>query len=773
MARFKLYYLILDNMPQRRVVVTGIVQGVGFRPFVYRTARKCSLNGYIMNAGSSVEILLDGSEENIQVFLRKIRQEHPPLAQIRETAVMDIEAGRRFEDFVILKSREDGESNSNIPPDASLCKACVNDIFDNNGRRYLYPFTVCTDCGPRFAAIGMLPYDRENTTIRDFSMCKACTSEYLDVQDRRFRAEPVSCPVCGPKYDLYLAEKKLEVSNPIKDVVDAIDKGKITAIKCIGGTHLVIKTTEEEPVLKLRSILHRKHKPFAIMAKDIDSAMTLAHIDGKEKELLESFQRPIVVLKKKAGAGISELIAPGLHNIGIMLPFSGIHHLLFHYSKEPAFVMTSANIPGEPMAINIEEIMALNSEYSLVHNMRIKNRCDDSVMKIVADREVFLRRSRGFVPQSIELGFESSKNVLALGAELDVTACILKGKRAFLTQYVGNTTRLRTLEFLEEAIYNLMKINRVEKIDLIAVDLHPGFNTSKLGEELAGRFNAQLFRCQHHQAHISSLMAEHDIDKLVGIASDGAGFGLDGTIWGGEVFAAGTGFERCGSLMPQIMPGGDIAAQYPSRMVAGILSRKYPVEELRNMMVEMKGFRNEREIDIVLRQVERRFNTPETSSTGRVLDAISSILDICHERTYEGEPALRLEALASGGNANVELPVVIKKHDNRYMLDTTELLDAVLLAKGYHRNEDIAASAQKALAEGLVDIAIRVARIKGIDSIGISGGVAYNDAIVRHINERAVGEGFKFFTQGRVPCGDGGISLGQAVMAAFNPGAPQ
>ena len=753
-------------MPQRRVVVTGIVQGVGFRPFIYRTAKKCSLNGSIMNAGNSVELLLDGSEENIQVFLRMLRQEHPAMAQIREIAVMNIDAGSKFTDFVILKSREDGESNSIIPPDVSLCKACLNDIFDMKGRRYLYPFTVCTDCGPRFTTIGMIPYDRENTAMTDFSMCKACACEYLDVLDRRFRAEPISCPGCGPKYDLYIEKKKSEVSNPIKEAVDAIENGKIVAIKGIGGTHLVTKTTEDEPVLKLRSLLHRKHKPFAIMVKDFDSAIRFAHINQKERGLLESFQRPIVVLKKKAG--ISGHIAPGLHNIGIMLPYSGIHHLLFHYSKEPAFVMTSANIPGEPMAINKEDILALNSEYSLIHNMRIKNRCDDSVMKIIAGREVFLRRSRGIVPQSIDLEEPNTKNVLALGAELDVTACLLKGKRAFLTQYVGNTTKPGTLEFLEEAIYNLMKINRVEKIDLIAVDLHPGFNTSRLGEELAKRLNAQLIRCQHHQAHISSLMAEHGIDKLVGIASDGAGFGQDGMVWGGEVFAAGTDFERCGSLMPQLMPGGDLATKYPSRMVAGILSRKYPVEELRDMLVEMSGFRNEREIDIVLRQVERRFNTPETSSTGRVLDAISSILDICHERTYEGEPALRLEAQAFEGRANVELPVVIKKHDNRYVLDTTELIDAVLLAKGDHRQEDIAASAQKALAEGLVDIAIRVARNKGIDSIGISGGVAYNDAMVRHMKERAVGEGFRFFTQCRVPCGDGGISLGQAVMAAQN-----
>lgn len=753
-----------------RVIVTGIVQGVGFRPFVYRTAKKFDLNGYVRNAGNSVELLLDGDDKKIQFFLQKLKCEHPPLAAIQDVAVMNTETSERFKDFVILKSREDIEGNSIIPPDVSICKACVKEIFDRSNRRYLYPFAVCTDCGTRFTTIEMLPYDRENTTMRDFLMCRACAREYSDAGNRRFRAEPICCPACGPKYDLYIGEEKLEVSNPIKEAVDAIENGKIVAIKGVGGIHLVTKTTQDEPILKVRTILHRRYKPFAIMARDVDSAMKLAHISRAERRLLESFQRPVVVLRTRAYAGISEHIAPGLHSIGIMLPYSGIHHLLFYYSKEPAFVMTSANIPGEPMATDKDEILSLKAEYSLVHNMRIRNRCDDSVMKIVADREVFLRRSRGFVPQPIELGIESLRNVLALGAELGVTACILKGRGAFFSQYVGNTTKIKTLEYLEEAVYNIMKITKVENIDMVAVDQHPSFNTSRLGEELAGRFDAELVKCQHHHAHIASLMAEHGIDKIVGIASDGAGYGLDGTIWGGEVFAVDNGFERCGGLMPQPMPGGDLAAWYPFRMVAGILSRKYPPDELREILAGMRGFRNEEEIDIVLRQIERKFNTPATSSTGRVLDAISAVLDVCHKRTYEGEPALRLEALASRGEAKVEMPVVIKKLDRRYILETTELLDAVLLARGKYRYEDIAASAQKAIAEGLVNIAIRVAKMRGIDSIGISGGVAYNDAIVRHMKEKAEREGFRFFTQCRAPCGDGGISLGQAFMAAFDPG---
>ncbi|KCZ73102.1 (NiFe) hydrogenase maturation protein HypF [Candidatus Methanoperedens nitroreducens] len=759
-------------MSQSRVIVTGIVQGVGFRPFVYRTAKKHGLNGYIRNAGNSVELLLDGDERNIQDFLERLRWEHPPMADIQGITVIDTETGERFEDFVILKSRGDTEGNSIIPPDIAVCKSCVKDIFDKTNRRYLYPFTVCMDCGPRFTTIETFPYDREKTTMRDFPMCRACAHEYLDVEDRKFRAEPTCCPDCGPEYELYRDEEKLDVPDPIKEAVDAIENGKIVAIKGVGGTHLVTRTTEDEPILKIRTILNRRYKPFAVMARDIDTAAKFAYINRIEKGLLESFRRPIVALRKRAGAGISGHIAPGLDNIGVMLPYSGIHHLLFYYSKEPAFVMTSANIPGEPMAINRDEILSLGAEYSLVHNIRIKNRCDDSVMKVVADREVFLRRSRGFVPRPVELRRESIKNILALGAELDVTACILRGRRAFLSQYVGNTTRLKTLEYLDDAIHNLMEINRVGSIDVVAVDLHPHFNTSRLGEELANRFDARFIRCQHHHAHIASLMAENGIDRIVGVASDGAGYGLDGTVWGGEVFAVENGiendFERTGSLMPQFMPGGDLAVRYPSRMVAGILSRKYPADELRDVLIGIRGFRNEEEIDVVLRQIERRFNTPVTSSTGRVLDAISAVLGICHERTYEGEPALRLEAFASKGEAKVEIPVVIKEIDNRFVLDTTELLDAVLLAREKYRYEDIAASAQKALAEGLAEIAIQAARMRGIDSTGISGGVAYNDAIVRYMKEKALEEGFGFFTQNKAPCGDGGISLGQAALAAFN-----
>jgi len=749
-----------------KIIVKGIVQGVGFRPFVYRTAKKNALRGYVRNAANSVEILIDGKKQNIKRFLKMLENEHPPLAEIFSIDAKQAESQERYDDFYVLKSESKGETDSVIPPDVCVCEKCYREIFDKRSRRYLYPFTVCTDCGPRFTIIEGLPYDRERTTMLEFPMCEECEREYTDALNRRFRAEPICCSKCGPQYELFRDSEKI---SQIQKAAEALDSGRIVAIKGVGGTHLATKTTEDEAILKIRKILHRPQKPFAIMARNVRSAEKITYIDEKEKELLTSFRRPIVLLKKKENK-LSEYIAPQLHNVGVMLPYAGIHHLLFHYSREPAFVMTSANVPGEPMTIKNKEILTLNAEYSLLHNRRIKNRCDDSVIKFVDGKLTFLRRSRGFVPMPIFLNvenFERNSKILALGAELDVTACILKGKNAFISQYIGNTTKLKTLEYLEAAIYNLMELTKVEKIGAVAVDMHPSFNTVHLGVELSKKFKAKLIKCQHHHAHIASLMAESGVGKIIGIACDGVGYGSDGKVWGGEILVGGfNGFERAGSLMPQIMPGGDLATTYPARMVAGVLSKKYSLQELKKILIEIShGFRSEKEIDIVLKQIEQKYNTPETTSTGRVLDAISALLSICYERTYEGEPAMKLEAFAFKGRA-IEMPVIIRKYEGRYVLDTTEILDAVLQMKEKFKSEHIAASAQKAIACGLAEIAVKVAKEEKIDTVGFSGGVAYNGAIVRYIRKKIEKKGLKFLTQTKVPCGDGGISLGQAVIAA-------
>ncbi|MDO9096731.1 MAG: carbamoyltransferase HypF, partial [Candidatus Methanoperedens sp.] len=387
-------------MPQYKVTITGTVQGVGFRPFIYRTAKKNNVQGYIKNAGNSVELLLEGKEAEITNFLDDVKNNSPPLSRITNIDIKPCK-DKKYNDFHILKSEKHGGSESIMPPDVAMCDVCFNEVFDKKNRRYLYPFTVCTDCGPRFTIIESLPYDRENTTMSKFNMCETCRTEYFDPADRRFRAEPVCCPDCGPLYELYRGKENTKSKNPIKDAAIALDSGKIVAIKGIGGTHICARTTDDDAIIKMRTILKRPEKPFAIMARDIGEANNIAYISEQEKELLLSQQRPVVLLSKKNS--LSEYISPGLNNIGIMLPYTGMHHLLFHYSNQPAFVMTSANIPGEPMAIDNDEVLSLDADFSLVHNRIIKNRCDDSVVKLVNDNTCFIRRSRGFVPAPVKV----------------------------------------------------------------------------------------------------------------------------------------------------------------------------------------------------------------------------------------------------------------------------------------------------------------------------------------------------------------------------------
>lgn len=745
--------------------VKGIVQGVGFRPFVYRLALEKGLRGFVKNAGNSVEIFLDEDKDTVEDFFDKIKKETPPLAEIFSIDVESIN-GEDYDDFVILESVGEGEGGSDIPPDVCLCDACAGEIFDTANRRHLYPFTVCTDCGPRFTIIEALPYDRAQTTMKEFAMCEECEREYLEHSNRRFRAEPTCCSVCGPKYTLYKGRQIIKTDNPIREAAAALDMGKIVAIKGVGGTHLATMTTKDDAIQQIRRILGRGQKPFAIMARDIDAVKELAHVEGREEGLLQSYRRPIVVLQKKNE--ISEYIAPGLHNVGVMLPYSGVHYLLFHYSMEPAFVMTSANLPGLPMATEAGEILALHADYSLIHNRVIKNRCDDSVIRMVDSRPTFLRRSRGHVPRHIKVPGENDRNILAMGGELEVVACLLKGKNAFMSQYIGNTTKLETLEYLEGAVYNMMELTRVEKPKAVAVDLHPSFNTSRLGREMAEKFGAELIECQHHHAHAVSLMAEHGVDEMVCLAVDGIGYGTDGTVWGGEILAAKVAdFERVGSLMPQLMPGGDLATKSPARMVASILSGKYSQEELADILrKQFPGILGEIQIDVLLKQIEKRINAPWTTSTGRVLDAISALLGVCYERTYEGEPAIKLESFAHGGREDLDIPVKIKKVDDRPVLDTTEILASVLQLKDEEPSKDIVASAQRALAEGLGELAQGAAKSKGIEAIGISGGVAYNDAIVRNLRIKLESEGYELLAHTKVPPGDGCISLGQACIAA-------
>jgi len=772
-----------DAQKHRIVVLcSGVVQGIGFRPFVYRIAVKRGLTGYVLNLGDAgVKIVAEGDKKSIKSFLRALQDEKPPLAYYEKLEVKWEEYKGEFSSFVVAKSNKNARSGgaSYIPPDIALCDDCRRELFNPQSRRYMYPFIVCSACGPRYTIIEDLPYDRENTTMRDFPMCEDCEKEYTNPLDRRYHAEPTCCPKCGPSMSLYTRDGELiETLNPIKEAAKLLEEGYILAIKGIGGTHVATKTTEDDPVILLRKRRRRPQRPFALMSRDLDAIQKFAEITPLERDLLLSYRRPIVVLEKKDPFPLSKYLAPGLHTIGVMLPYSGIHEILLYHSKEPALVMTSGNYPGQPMAISNEEAFSQLSkivDYFLLHNRRIINRNDDSVIRIVDNKLSFLRRSRGYVPEPFKLRFleDNQETVIGFGAEENVTFTLLRGRYAYPSQHIGDVDNLEMIEFIQTTVRNLSRITNInpENVTAVGSDLHPGFFTTKFAEEFAKQHDISHYKIQHHHAHIIALMAEHNFpidEEVIGIAIDGYGYGIDRTAWGGEILLATyTDFKRLGHLEQVPMPGGDKSTYYPIRMATGILSKQLSTQELRNILASYKdAFQfGEKEIDIVIKQISSKFNTPMTSSTGRVLDAISVLLNICNRRTYEGEPAMKLEAFAAQGNPD-KLPfnITISKRNGNYIFNTSEIvLQVVDYLKNNEKPKDIAASAQKAIALGLSELALAGALDTGVNKILLSGGVGYNNAIVKTIREKVESHGLKFYRHEKLPTGDGGISFGQAV----------
>ncbi|MBN2013578.1 MAG: carbamoyltransferase HypF [Candidatus Altiarchaeota archaeon] len=735
--------------------ISGIVQGVGFRPFIYRIAKKHKIKGYVKNLGDAgIEILAEG---DIEAFVRDVGEKKPANAHIDNLSIELIKSEKKFTDFQITKSGGTGYGGS-IPADTAVCNRCLKELRSRKNRRHLYPLITCTDCGPRFTTLDHIPLDRDNTSFKDFPPCRECRREYKNPEDRRFHAQTIACPVCGPRYSLVDKEGK-EIPNPVDSAVKKLKEGGILAIKGIGGMHLACLTSRDDILEELRNRLRRPQQPFSIMATQ-EMVEGFTGVSREEIGLLSSKERPIVVLRKSIDYRLSDLISPGLHNIGVMLPYTALHHLLFGGIDEP-LVMTSANVHGEPMITGDEDIFKYKTaDYYLLHNLEIINRCDDSVIKLVNGKSAFIRRSRGFVPVPIKVGLD--KNVLALGAEINNTFCLLRDGNAVLSQHIGNTQRAATLEFMENTIGRFLEMMPT-RIDLIACDLHPTFNTSRLAKELGREMGIPVVRVQHHHAHLASLLAEHHLEGVVGICCDGVGYGEDGRPWGGEVISSKNGvFKRQGHLREQRMPGGDTAAYYPARMVAGILYGRLSVGELVKTLEPLYFKHGSQEVQVVVKQLENDVNVQWTTSAGRVLDAVSALLGVCQYRSYEGEPAMKLEAAAIGGK---EIDFPVKVEDN--VLNTTLIVERVLELRDSHPLKDIAFSAQRALAEGLALIAVDVAEKNTIDTIGVSGGVAYNNLIVRTIAEYVREKGFRFVQNESVPCGDGGISFGQAVYAVI------
>jgi hydrogenase maturation protein HypF len=731
-----------------RITVRGIVQGVGFRPFVYARASALGIAGTVKNLGSEVEIFARG--ERFDEFVAEVSR-GPPLSRIDAVQIFPTDAGIP-DGFFILKSGT-GSFSGMIPPDIAICHECIGDIFKKGGRYENYWATSCVNCGPRYSIIREIPYDRERTAMDEFPMCPACAGEYSDPESRRHHAQTIACDTCGPSLTLFdTTGRKVDTPDPVREAAALLDAGRILAVRGIGGFHLVCA---EESAGELKKRLGRTEQPFAIMVRP-DFIDRLARISPEDRCLLKGPVHPILVLEKRdhtAHAGISNL-----HTIGCMLPYTGLHHLLFAHLEHPLLIMTSANMPGYPMITDIDHAMAKLShdvDFFLTHNRTIINRCDDSVMR----DGYIIRLSRGIAPKrtAIDLG---DRCILGVGPELNANATIYKNGFAITSPHVGNVRNPATLEYLEETVRNLQRVLGA-KFDVVAHDLHPQFLSTRFAKEIASDHGLELIPVQHHRAHIAAATTE----PCVGIAIDGVGYGDDGSVWGCEIFSGQVpDLRRVAHLEPMAMPGGDLATRFPERMLYGVLPDERVAALLRH-----RGW-GEVELGVLEKQVERGFNVTQTTSTGRLLDATAALLGICRERTYDGEPAMKLESAAAAGTAERwDLAITgdggMESLSGRALMETA--FNRMQEARPGDRQAiaDIAASFQYNLARGIAQMAIQAAERDGMKNIAISGGVAYNHAIRETIRREVISRGFACIINGEYPLGDGCVSFGQCVYA--------
>jgi len=711
-----------------RIIIQGIVQGVGFRPTVYRVAKSLGLKGHVLNTGSNVEVVIDGDPEE---FMDALKKALPPLARIDDFTVEDCpEPDNKFQIF----QSSIGTRNSPLPPDAAICDDCLAELLQPENLRYKFPFINCTNCGARFSVIYDMPYDRPKTSMDDFPMCQSCKAEYDNPEDRRFHAQTTSCPDCGPYYRL----EGVPTNDQIGLFAKAVDSGKIGAIKSWGGTHIVCIP---EAVGYLREKFNRSQKPLAVMVKDLETAKKYAVISEHEEALLQSTARPIVLVDKK-GDYLDET-APGLDKVGIYQPYSGLHHLLFNALAHDAVIMTSGNLPGEPMAVTDEEIMKLNADIFLIHNRRVINRVDDSVIIPYKDSQFFVRKSRGYVPEPLNLPHD--KTLVAVGADMNGCGAISIAGKAIQTQHIGDINQYDTSVFLEHAIRHLLRLYGISRPDAVITDMHPKYSSRGLGKQLAKEWDVPQIEVQHHAAHGFALAAEHGLEVLKILSCDGTGYGTDGQVWGGEIMQIEKGkFERTGHLSYIPLLGGDKAVEDPRRIVFSITQ----------MLGTGQPFFKGQEADVLEQMME---NSVKTSSTGRVLDALACWLGVCQKMTYDGEPAMKLEPYLRKGAATYDFKAKV----NNGIIDTVDLFGQLYSASEPSgiRNETEKANISRSFVEALFNGMIEAAR--PADMLGFTGGVSYNLAINDILEQKLTERGAKLITHQNVPNGDGGISFGQ------------
>jgi hydrogenase maturation protein HypF len=750
-----------------RIRVTGTVQGVGFRPYVHRLAGRLGLDGWVLNDELGVLVEVQGPGPAVERFVERLPVEAPPLAAVEAVAAEEIPAGDGERGFRILESTRSGEPEALVSPDTATCEDCLRELFDPADRRHRYPFINCTNCGPRFTIVRDVPYDRPLTTMAGFEMCDRCRAEYDDPADRRFHAQPNACPDCGPALRLLSADgRPLRVNDPLRAAVEALRAGLIVAVKGLGGWHLACDAADERAVAELRARKHREEKPFALMAPDLAAARSLVDLSPAEEELLSGRERPIVVARRRPGAAVASAVAPARPDLGVMLAYSPLHHLLLA-DAATTLVMTSGNVSDEPIAYEdgdaARRLRGIADRF-LSHDRPIHMRTDDSVLRSTAAGPVFLRRSRGYVPSSVVLPLECRAPLLACGAELKNTFCVAKGRRAWVGHHIGDLQNWETLRSFREGIEHFERLFAVRP-ELVVHDLHPDYLSTRYALERSG---VELLGVQHHHAHLAACLAEHgERGRAVGAIFDGTGYGVDGSIWGGELLVGDLrGFERLGSLHPVPMPGGDRAVREPWRMACAWLAAALDRDEPPLPPALAGGVDPER-----WRQVAELARSgvasPVTTSVGRLFDAVAAMCGVRTRVTFEGQAAAELEAGARPDERrSYDIPVV-DDGAGRLELDAREIVRAAWadVVAGVPAPV-VAGRFHNGLADGTAAASVRLAERAGVETVVVSGGVFQNRLLLERTVTRLSAAGLRVLVPERLSPNDGGISYGQAAVGA-------
>ena len=757
---------------RRRVRVTGTVQGVGFRPFVFRHAVALGLVGFVLNDSSGVLIEVEGEHTEVVELCRLLREAPPPLARVTSVDWATLPSDGTFDSFRIVDSTADRVPNVAVSVDSATCDDCLSEVDDLHDRRYGYPFTNCTNCGPRYTIVLSVPYDRPATTMAGFKMCAECQTEYEDPVDRRFHAQPNACPSCGPRIALYHPTGRLlaEAGAALDAVVEALCAGQIVAIKGIGGYHLACDASNHEAVAELRRRKTRDDKPFALMATDLEMARSMCVLDPGAESALGCVARPIVLARRKPGAAVADGVAPGMPDLGLMLPYTPLHHLLMARVARP-LVMSSGNQSDDPIAHTDEDAFTRLGpmvDAVLAHDRRIHVRCDDSVVRATGRRLQMVRRSRGYAPEALLLPRESARQVLAVGAELKSTVSVAKKSLVVCSHHIGDLEHLATYQAFLQATVHLCRLFGIEP-EVVAHDLHPEYLSTKHALDL----DLEPWPVQHHHAHIASCLAEHGhTGTVLGIAFDGLGYGTDGTMWGGEFLVADfNGFERAAHLQPVPMPGGAAAVREPWRMALAWTARAAGADAAARLGAALDP-RWSQVLPLAVADSERRHSIL-TTSVGRLFDAVAALVGLRSQVTYEGQAAIELEVLARSvpRTSAPQYPTEIVEAaspEGFDVLDPSPLIATVLteVERGTDRSV-IAAGFHEGLGRATAALGARLARRHGLDTVALSGGVFQNVRFSDIVEDALAAEGLTVLVHESVPPNDGGISVGQAAIAAL------